>query len=199
MFLNVSTFLEHLSDIWQNKKDQKKLDLEKNLQLLCLNFLWISQIGRARLRVLPPDKFLQVTRLNLPMIIALHCNIYAQLKYFVFIVLPGFVEFIHKEILFFINIEVVKKDCFHNWLWHKQIVIKSELPNDPLHLKTIVILYKIVILLPTLFYMFVYFLCSYRSCFSPEIVNGQTWFNGIFSAEYKSYSKQMSYCYKIIK
>ena len=199
MFLNVSTFLEHLSDIWQNKKDQKKLDLEKNLQLLCLNFLWISQIGRARLRVLPPDKFLQVTRLNLPMIIALHCNIYAQLKYFVFIVLPGFVEFIHKEILFFINIEVVKKDCFHNWLWHKQIVIKSELPNDPLHLKTIVILYKIVILLPTLFYMFVYFLCSYRSCFSPEIVNGVKGRLGLMEFFLRNINHILNRCAIVIK
>ena len=58
---------------------------------------------KAIFSLLPLDKIWLVNILDLPMNKTLHCNWYAQQKYFAFIVLPGIVEFIHKDITFFEN------------------------------------------------------------------------------------------------
>ena len=74
---------------------------------------------------LPPDKFWQTSRLNLPMNTTLHCNWYEQLNYFVCIVLPGVVEFIHKDMTFFEEksdkariAPIIDSDLARPWLKH---------------------------------------------------------------------------------
>ena len=52
---------------------------------------------------LPLDKCWYITRLNLPLNRSLHCDWYEYLQYFVFIVVSGIIEFIHKDFKYFEN------------------------------------------------------------------------------------------------
>ena len=76
------------------------MEVLKNLKVMCLAFFQFYKLDEQQLKKIGLEQCWQVSRLNLPMNTTFQCNCYAQQKYFVLFVLPGIVEFIHKDMTF---------------------------------------------------------------------------------------------------